>query len=364
MVEPEIYEFLDWIVGVADELGLDPAAGGPRRLRRRTRRSPRTATGPTTSSCPACCSHAFQTGDARRARRPPRALTGAPVHDARLPRRHPGPARTSTGILEPREMRDLADVVVAPWRQRQPDPVRLARRRRRRPPAQLHVLLGARRRRRPVPRRAGHPALRARASRRSTTWACSRARTTTRRSSEPARAARSTATTTPRRDPGRARAAGGASAGAHPAAHHPPGVLRANEHRRARRASLCLIWSRRRALLPSGGGPRLGPPRRHLSDRTATSVIVRSRCSRSARRRPGRSGGGRVARSAARRALHDGIAQLVMERQEVLSHIGPWPHIGLTSMAASLRTPLCQQVDFESPRLPVCSRCRQRMHPR
>jgi hypothetical protein len=62
-------------------------------------------------------------------------------------------------------------------------------------------------------------------------------------------------------------------------------------------------------------------------------------------------------------ALHEGITQLVTEPQEVSSRIGPWPRIGLyVDGDHPPFTDLCKQVDFGSPRLPVCSRCRHQLH--
>ena len=55
--------------------------------------------------------HAFRYGDARRLAAPPRALSGAPVHHARLPRRHPGTTRPRRCSRACREMLALAEQV-------------------------------------------------------------------------------------------------------------------------------------------------------------------------------------------------------------------------------------------------------------
>ena len=89
MVEPEIYEFLEWITGVADWLGLvvlPEVHDGTRP----TSACSRTATGRTTSSCRAfSCTPSKQATptDWRRTLpvRPSRQFT-----TPRLPRRHPG----------------------------------------------------------------------------------------------------------------------------------------------------------------------------------------------------------------------------------------------------------------------------------
>ena len=124
---------------------------------------------------------AFETGDATRLAAHLAALAGAPVHDPRLPRRHPGATPTWMASSNRPRCRACADVIL----ERGGNVNRILSdahtRRRRRAPAQLHLLLRPARGRRALPRRASHPAVRARASRRSTTWACSRVPTTTRR---------------------------------------------------------------------------------------------------------------------------------------------------------------------------------------
>ena len=128
MVEPEIYDFLDWIVGVADSLGLVAAARGPRRVRDPRAPRARTGTGPTTSCFPACSSTRSQTGRRRGwpAPRTDRRSGSSRCSTATTASRS---ARTSTGILEPREMLRPGRPRPAPRRQRQPDPVRRPRRR-------------------------------------------------------------------------------------------------------------------------------------------------------------------------------------------------------------------------------------------
>ena len=88
MVEPEIYAFLDWIIGVAHR---SISSCCPRCMTGtpRTNGSHRTDIGRTTSSCRVCFStRSRRVG--REALRPPRSVAGAPVHDAGLSRRHPG----------------------------------------------------------------------------------------------------------------------------------------------------------------------------------------------------------------------------------------------------------------------------------
>ena len=146
MVEPEIYDFLDWITGVADSLGLRLL---PEVHDRYATHEALAAHGYWTYDfvLPGLLLHAFETGSAVRladhlARSPERQFTMLDCHDGI-------PVRPDLdGILDHAEMLRLADLVADPGRQRQSHPVRGPRRRRRgHPPAELHVLRGARLRR-------------------------------------------------------------------------------------------------------------------------------------------------------------------------------------------------------------------------
>ena len=158
MVEPEIYEFLAWITGVADSFGLVVL---PEVHDRYPTHERLIAHGYWTYDfvLPGLLLHAFETGDADRlaahlARSPDRQFTSLDCHDGI-------PVRPDLdGILAPAEMIALADSVVPTRRQRQSDPVGRSLGRGRCSPAELHVLLGAWRRRRAVPRGARDPALR------------------------------------------------------------------------------------------------------------------------------------------------------------------------------------------------------------
>jgi sucrose phosphorylase len=109
MVEPEIYEFLDWITGVAGSLGLIVLPEVHDRYathERLTRRGYWTYD----FVLPGLLLHAFETGEADRlaahlARSPDRQFTSLDCHDGI-------PVRPDLdGILEPAEMIDLADRV-------------------------------------------------------------------------------------------------------------------------------------------------------------------------------------------------------------------------------------------------------------
>ena len=159
MVEPEIYEFLDWITGVADtfELILLPEVHDRYSTHRRL-----SAHGYWTYDfvLPGLVLHAFHTGKAdgspRTSRAPAKQFTTLDCHDGI-------PVRPDLdGLLEPAAMRDLAERTVARGGNVNQHPLGRRPDRTRRPPAQLHVLLGARRRRRPLPRRPRDPAVRPR----------------------------------------------------------------------------------------------------------------------------------------------------------------------------------------------------------
>ena len=123
MVEPEIYDFLDWITGVADILRPGRPARGPRRVR--DARAPCGARLLDVRLRPAGAAPA----DLRHRRRPAagrRISRDLPSGSSRTSTATTGSRSgpTSTGILEPAEMVDLADRIQASGRQRQPDPVR------------------------------------------------------------------------------------------------------------------------------------------------------------------------------------------------------------------------------------------------
>ncbi len=111
MVEPEVGEFLAWIASVADGLGLVVLPEVHDRWATHERLS---AAGFWTYDfvLPALVLHAFETGDARRlaahlAASPRRVFTTLDTHDGI-------PVRPDLdGILEPSEMRELAEAVVA-----------------------------------------------------------------------------------------------------------------------------------------------------------------------------------------------------------------------------------------------------------
>ena len=128
MVEPEIYDFLDWLIGVADGLGLVVL---PEVHDRYATHEKLAAHGYWTYDfvLPGLLLHAFETGRLPRladhlARSPERQFTMLDCHDGI-------PVRPDLdGILDPAEMLRLADVVQRAWRERQPDPVGQPRRRR------------------------------------------------------------------------------------------------------------------------------------------------------------------------------------------------------------------------------------------
>ena len=109
MVEPEIYAFLDWIVGVADSLGLVllPEVHDQYATHEA---SPRTATGPTTSCFPACCSTPSRQD---RRRGSDSTSHGRPSGSSRCSTVTTASrcARTSTASSSQDEMLDLADLV-------------------------------------------------------------------------------------------------------------------------------------------------------------------------------------------------------------------------------------------------------------
>ena len=143
MVEPEIWEVMDWLARTAEGLGLTvlPEVHDVHATHEKL-----TAHGYWTYDfvLPGLVLDAFETGEATRlaehlARSPERQFTTLDCHDGI-------PVRPDLdGILEPGEMLRLADVVLA----RGGNVNRIlsddARRRRRCPPAQLHVLLCPRR---------------------------------------------------------------------------------------------------------------------------------------------------------------------------------------------------------------------------
>ena len=160
MVEPEIYEFLEWITGVADTFGLTllPEVHDHYATHRRL-----SAHGYWTYDfvLPGLVLHAFYTGKADRLAE---HLAGAPAKQFTTLDCHDGiPVRPDLdGLLEPAALRDLAERTVARGGNvnRILSPVDADRTRR--PPTQLHVLLGARRRRRPLSCGPRHPAVRPR----------------------------------------------------------------------------------------------------------------------------------------------------------------------------------------------------------
>ena len=194
MVEPEIWEVMDWLVGVADGLGLTvlPEVHDVYATHEKL-----TAHGYWTYDfvLPGLVLHAFETGEATRlrehlARSPERQFTTLDCHDGI-------PVRPDLdGILEPGEMLRLADAVLA----RGGNVNRILSDSHaegsRRPPAQLHLLLGPRRGRRPLRRGASHPALRAGRPAGLLRGAARRRQRPRGGRSGPARVAPSTATTT------------------------------------------------------------------------------------------------------------------------------------------------------------------------
>ena len=111
MVEPEIYDFLGWVASEAASYGLTvlPEVHDVYSTHQRLGEH-----GLWTYDfvLPGLMLHAFETGSHGRhaTRRPSRAVPGPGVHDARLPRRHPGPTgpRRDPG---PAEMLGLADLI-------------------------------------------------------------------------------------------------------------------------------------------------------------------------------------------------------------------------------------------------------------
>ena len=140
MVEPEIWEVLDWLHSVAAELGLTvlPEVHDVYATHEKF-----AARGFWTYDfvLPGLVLHTFETADVRRlaahlARSPERQFTNLDCHDGI-------PVRPDLdGILQPAEMRHLADVDPRPRGQRQSHPLGLPRRWHGRPPAQLHLLFG------------------------------------------------------------------------------------------------------------------------------------------------------------------------------------------------------------------------------
>ena len=175
MVEPEIYDFLDWVAEVAATYGLVVLPEVHDALR--------DARAPVRARLLDVRLRAARRSSSTRSRRARRA--GLPRTSPRSPSRqfttldcHDGiPVRPDLdGILEPREMRDLADLVRAARRQRQPDPVR-----RRTRTASTCTSSTARTTRRSARTTTGtsppgRSSCSRRASRRSTTSACSPAR--------------------------------------------------------------------------------------------------------------------------------------------------------------------------------------------
>ena len=128
MVEPEIYEFLAWVTDVAETFGLAilPEVHDSYATHERL-----SAHGFWTYDfvLPGLLLHAFETGETGRLahhlrRSPSRQFTNLDCHDGI-------PVRPDLdGVLTPQEMADLADRVPRPGWQRQPHPVRRARRER------------------------------------------------------------------------------------------------------------------------------------------------------------------------------------------------------------------------------------------
>ena len=225
MVEPEIYEFLDWMTDVADSFGLVVLPEVHDRYATHERLS----------------AHGYWTYDfvlpglaAPRLRDRPDAtrlaehlatIAGPAVHEPRLPRRHPGPPGSRRDPDAGRDGRP-GRAGPAPGRERQPHPVRRPRRRR----ATCISSTAPTTRRSAATTSATSPPARSSCSRagfrRSTTSACWPARTTTPRWSERARAARSTATTTPRDEIAGGARSIGRQAGRRPGPppEHAPGV--------------------------------------------------------------------------------------------------------------------------------------------
>ena len=142
MVEPEIYEFLDWITELADSHRAGRCC--PRSTTSTRRISVWPAHGFWTYDfvLPGLVLHAFRTGEARRlaehlAGSPARQFTTLDSHDGIPVRPDLDGILAACGDARPGSARPTAG------RQRQPDPVGRACGRRRRPPAQLHLLLGA-----------------------------------------------------------------------------------------------------------------------------------------------------------------------------------------------------------------------------
>ena len=142
MVEPEIWEVMDWLVGVAGGLGLTllPEVHDVYATHEKL-----SAHGYWTYDfvLPGLVLDAFWSGDATRLAAHLGALARASVHDPRLPRRHP---RATRPRRHPGAGRDAAPRRCGPGsrRERQSHPLHLPRRSGRRPPAQLHLLLGPR----------------------------------------------------------------------------------------------------------------------------------------------------------------------------------------------------------------------------
>ena len=216
MVEPEIYEFLDWVVGGgAATLGLTLLPEVHDVPRDASSGSRRGASGRTTSCCPGSSSTPLSDRRGRAAGRAPGRVARRAGDDARLPRwdpdptgprRHPAPGRDARAGRH-RRSSEAATSTASCRRSHAADGVDVH---------QLNLTyfsaLGDGRATgtsRPA-RSSSSPG----ASRRSTTSGCSPARTTPTPSRRPGKAARSTATTTRRPRSGTALRAAGRPAAA------------------------------------------------------------------------------------------------------------------------------------------------------
>ncbi len=123
MVEPEIWEFLDWLTDVADGLRARPSCPRSTTSTRPTSGSRRTATGPTTSCCPGWSSTAFETGRRGAPREPPRAARPSGSSRRSTATTASRSARTSMASSSRPRCCDLADARRGARRQRQPHPV-------------------------------------------------------------------------------------------------------------------------------------------------------------------------------------------------------------------------------------------------
>ena len=287
----------------------DGPARGPRHATPPTDGCRSTACGPTTSCFPGWSSTPSRPATRERladhlAGMPDRVFTTLDCHDG-IPIRP-----DLDGILS--ASRDARPGVVgrAARRQRQPHPVADARRRGRRPPAQLHLLLRARLRRRPVPRRAGHPAVRPRRPAGLLRRAAGRRERPRRRRADRRRPGDQPPRLHVGRDrrgtrpPGRP-----AAARADPAAQQPPGLRRhargrtrgrqptsacpgGRRRRRARSRSTCRVGGSR-STRACRGAPSRPVSDDHPEDRRSPTSLPRRRSGRCGPRNYRRAGGSR-----------------------------------------------------------------------